>query len=369
MDTSTCSTSPLTAPYLEYFPEPGGALRRERLTHTPFRIGRDASADLVIYCPRVSKAHAEIVLDEGDLCIRDLGSTNGTFVNGRRVQDRVTLTDGDILHLAEKEFRFGCDSEEWPNTIVDATQPAKLTGQRSLMQDSRYFRELLDGRQVTAYFQPIVTLADRQVVAYEALARGRHEALPESPGPLFALAEKLALAASLSRACRAVAAGESAGLPRPHALFLNIHPAELREASFLESLPGSLPADQPLVLEIPEDYAGDVRMLEQLRARLGDRNVRLAYDDFGVGQARLSALAQVPVDYVKLDRTIVQGLPHSSALRDLMRGLGQVCANLGTQVIAEGVETEEEAGVCLELGCPLGQGYLFARPMPAADLA
>ena len=59
-----------------------------------------ASADLVIYCSRVSKVHAEILLEEDELWIRDLGSTNGTFVNGRRVQDRTALVDGDIIHLA-----------------------------------------------------------------------------------------------------------------------------------------------------------------------------------------------------------------------------------------------------------------------------
>jgi EAL domain-containing protein (putative c-di-GMP-specific phosphodiesterase class I) len=98
-------------------------------------------------------------------------------------------------------------------------------------------------------------------------------------------------------------------------------------------------------------------------------DIGLAFDDFGVGQSRLTALAQVKVEYVKLDRTLVRSLPSSQPLRELMRTVGQVCAGQGTQVIAEGVETEEEAEVSCELGCTLAQGYLFGRPQPVGELA
>ena len=373
MNSSPCLTIPKAVPYLEHFPQPGGMLHRVRLGNLPYRLGRDAGAELAIYHPRVSKIHAEIFLEESELWIKDLGSTNGTFVNGRRIQDRVTLTDGDIIHLAEKEFRFGWEAlGEGETELVDnATELALLTSIRSLIQDSKCLRTLLDSQQVTAHFQPIVALPERRVVAYEGLGRGRHATLPASPGPLFALAEKINLAAPLSRAFRKVTLVEAARLPRPCALFLNMHPDELPEQALQESLADLsdlLPSGQQLVLEIHENCTADIGALKRLRARLHEMGIGLAFDDFGVGQARLAALAQVEVDYVKLDRTLVQSLPHSPPLRELMRALAHVCAGQGAQVLAEGVETEEEAEVCCELGCGLGQGYLFGKPKSVADL-
>src|SRR5262249_9662283 len=130
----------------------------------------------------------------------------------------------------------------------------------------------------------------------------------------------------------------------------------------LDELPGLAGQGRPLVLEVHEDFAADLATFAGLRSCLGELGIRLAYDDFGAGQARLATLAQVAADFVKLDRGLVQGLPHSRALRDLVQALGRICADLGSQVLAEGVESAEEAALCLELGCQLGQGYLFGRP-------
>jgi EAL domain-containing protein (putative c-di-GMP-specific phosphodiesterase class I) len=374
MNPSLCATSVDSVPYLEHFPEPGGALLQVKLDHFPYQLGRAASADLVIYHPRVSKLHAEIFRDEDEVRIKDLGSTNGTFVNGRRIHACVALVNGDIIHLAEKEFRFAWEPTETAHEMasVEATESAMLTNIRSLIKDSKCLRTLLDKHQVTAFFQPIVTLPDRRVVGYEGLGRGRHDTLPTSPGPLFALAKRVKLAAPLSRAFRKVTLSEAAHLRRPHRLFLNMHPEELPDKALRESLidlNGTLAPGQRLVLEIHEDLVADISALKRLQDRLREMDIGLAFDDFGVGQSRLTALAQVKVEYVKLDRTLVRSLPSSQPLRELMRTVGQVCAGQGTQVIAEGVETEEEAEVSCELGCTLAQGYLFGRPQPVGELA
>ena len=91
--------------YLEHFPEQGGPARRVEITKSPFLIGRSRTADLTIYSHKVSKDHAAIALDSDRYVVRDLHSTNGTFVNGRRI-DEVPLVDGDIIHVTHWEFCF-----------------------------------------------------------------------------------------------------------------------------------------------------------------------------------------------------------------------------------------------------------------------
>lgn len=379
---------PTGSPYLEYYPEPGGVLQRVSLSRFPFRVGRDANADLTIYCPRVSKSHAELRREGNLIAIADLGSTNGTFINGRRVQTSSNLNHGDIVHIANKEFRFVWESVISGDVIDNAiTKSTILPSLRSAFQDAAHLSELIERGEVSACFQPIIDLGDRQqgigdgslaaiLVGFEALGRGCHRELPTSPGPLFALAQERSLAVQLSRAFRRAALIELPRLPSsrvgPSSLFLNVHPDELPEPYFpehLKQLTEARSSSQMLVLEVHEGFVADLPTLQYLRSQLQDLNMQLAYDDFGVGQARLTALTEVPADYVKLDITIVQGLLHSRHLRELVRALGEVCADLGTRMIAEGVESEEEAAVCLELGCQLGQGYLFARPQAADAFA
>src|SRR5260370_20459614 len=98
-------------PWLEHYPEPGGVARCAPLVKLPFRLGRCTTADFIIYSRQVSKEHVEIDRAKDEFLIRDLGSTNGTFVNGQRVSQSVLL-EGDIVHVAHKEFRFTCQSVE-----------------------------------------------------------------------------------------------------------------------------------------------------------------------------------------------------------------------------------------------------------------
>jgi EAL domain-containing protein (putative c-di-GMP-specific phosphodiesterase class I) len=94
-------------------------------------------------------------------------------------------------------------------------------------------------------------------------------------------------------------------------------------------------------------------------ARLG---MQFAYDDFGAGQARLIELTDIPPDYLKFDRAMIEGIGAATPRHEMVGALLKVVRRLGVRVIAEGIETEELATICRALGCDLGQGYLFGRP-------
>jgi EAL domain-containing protein (putative c-di-GMP-specific phosphodiesterase class I) len=159
----------------------------------------------------------------------------------------------------------------------------------------------------------------------------------------------------------------------PLSVSVNLSATELRTGSVVEDLARAAAesGDQPvnLILEITErmmlgDAEGTIAVLKELK-QLG---VKLAVDDFGGGQASLSQLQRFPVDVLKIDPSFVDGLdrgPEDSALARAIVRLAQV---LQLEVVAEGVEREEQLTALVELGCQMGQGFLFARPLDEATM-
>ena len=125
-----------------------------------------------------------------------------------------------------------------------------------------------------------------------------------------------------------------------------------------------------LFRSIPESLVTNFRRMRSLRQALHEHDVRLAYDDFGAGQARLVELAEVPPDFLKFDITLVQGLhAANTARRQMVRMLVRFCHDMGIVTIAEGVETAAEADAVREVGFDAAQGFYFARPVAAEDFA
>jgi EAL domain-containing protein (putative c-di-GMP-specific phosphodiesterase class I) len=355
-------------PYLEHFPEPGGVAHRVPLLQLPFHVGRSTTAHYIIYSSQVSKEHAVISRGGDGYLIRDLGSTNGTFINGRRVTES-PLVHGDILHFANKECRFV--SEAPAEERNEATETASVEMFRSVFQANRDLGELIDQRQATVVFQPVVLLATRAAIGYEALGRGAHPDLSTQPDDLFRVAHDCGRAAELSRMFRALAAAEAARLPDDFLLFVNLHPAEVSDGSLIPSL-AALPERlrrKRLVLEVHEQVVADALAFRKLRAQLNELEVRLAFDDFGSGQSRITELAEAPPDFAKLDRKLVQDVDGAPARQEMIRALVNVLSGLGVAVLAEGIETDAEAQTCRTLGCQYGQGYLFGRPQPLEAFA
>src|SRR5262245_41038059 len=354
----------------------GGTLRRVRIDVLPFRVGRRRGLELVLPGESVSKLHAEIYAGEAGLRLRDLGSRNGSFVNRDRVLD-ATLAEGDIVHFADFEFRVGRsepgdgkpESGPYGRSTTVALDARQLP--HGFAEGTRELRELLREGQVTTVFQPIVLLSRGTVEAYEALGRGLHPALPEGPLELLRIAESIGREAELSRLFRRKAVELAVTRRDLPTVFLNTHPVELARPGLLESLDELRHAapQLDLALEIHESVLSRAPAIAELRGLLLERNIALAYDDFGAGQARLLELAEAPPHYLKFDQRFISSLDQAPlAKRRLLQSLLTLARELLVKTVAEGIETAAEARVCAEIGFTHAQGFHIGRPRPMAEV-
>jgi len=361
--------------YLERFVEGGRQLRRRALEPLPFRVGRLPDLALSLASESVSKEHAELFVRGATLYVRDLGSKNGTFVNGERVLE-APLQDGDILHFAQVEFRVG--RQEIDERDEEGLEPSTMSLSVSdkdlphhFVEGTRELPELLEQRQVTSVFQPIVSLPSGTLAGYEALGRGRHPRLPEAPLELFEIAARVGAEAELSQLFREKALELVLSRAQFPAVFLNVHAAELGKPGLVLAV---IEARQRaphlrLTLEVHERALADLESVDRLCTQLRRSRIGIAYDDFGAGQARLLELAEVPPDYLKFDMSFIRGIDSAPVSRkSLLTSLLSVARGLIVQTVAEGVETAEEADACMRIGFTHAQGFFFGRPRPIEEI-
>jgi len=355
--------------YLEGFETRSQRILRTQVRTLPFSVGRRSDCDLSLDSKMVSQQHAEIFEREESLWLRDLGSTNGTFVNGDRVIAEHRLGDGDILHFADLEFRL-VGSGTGEAVVPSLTKTMNLHDVVPGIGRYRELRLMLQQNAVKVHFQPLIHLADGSLLGYEALGRGALENAPTTPGELFGAAEAIGLAGELSVAFRNKAIEAAAELPDPSRVFVNTHPSELQDQeALLSSLEPLLVTPPPfaVVLEIHESAVTDVVSLQGLRRELDRLHIGIAFDDFGTGQARLVELAEASPHFLKFDVRLIRDIHLMPKKQDIVRTLVRLVLDMGIVPIAEGVERQEEAAACRDLGFVYGQGYLFGRPAPAAE--
>ena len=341
------------------------AARSVGVDRSPFVIGRGTGASLTIASPTVSTSHAELQVENGELRVRDLGSTNGTFVNGVRVTTDAVMRFGDLLQIAEVVFRIGVRRGDVDcKTIAgDSTEQAL-----ALIQ----FDKLIAERAVLPHYQPIVEMSTQRTVGFEVLGRSQLFGLG-TPRAMFSAAALLDLEGELSRILRDEGVRLAQELPSKPLVFLNTHPAELQDQALLETSLRELRQAFPhaaLVLEIHEAAATSVWQMRALRSVLNELEMQLAYDDFGAGQARLAELGDAPPDYLKFDIQLIRGIDSASAeRRRMLASLVRIAADLGIVSLAEGIETAEEHLVCRRLGFVYGQGFRYGTPAAAGTFA
>ncbi len=250
-------------------------------------------------------------------------------------------------------------------------EASPLPGERLPRRDTSVstagLEKLIKPEDLSVVFQPIVRLATNDVYAYEALVRC---SVPEYKNPmhLFERAVRERCVGRLGRTIRSVAVPLCAGVP----VFLNVHPVELSDRWLVRPDDPMYAHDEPIFLEITESvplqhFALCRSVLREIRER-GD--ARLVVDDLGAGFSNLKYIADLEPAVVKLDRELVAEIHKQPRVQRLVAWLVRLCEDLGAEVVAEGVETEDELSCVRDQGVQLVQGYFLARPgfpLPLAD--
>ena len=230
-------------------------------------------------------------------------------------------------------------------------------------------RHAVERDQLELHYQPLIDLVHDRIVGFEALLRWRH---PERglipPGQFIHIAEETGLIVPIgSWVLRSVCA-QLAAWPHEIKATANLSPLQIKPqliAEVKQLLDQHQIAPGRLVLEITESLVLDPPT-RPVVAKLRALGVQLALDDFGAGYSSLGSLQRFPLDVVKLDQALTAGLAEGRGVA-VVRAAVELGQALGVQVIAEGIETQVQLMVLRRLGCRLGQGFLFAKPLPVCD--
>ena len=335
-------------------------LRQFQLHSFPFSVGRRTESSLCLAVGCISKNHAEIVLQtDGSLILRDLGSTNGTYVNGEALKGEMQLSENDIIQFATIVFRVGSAQVATDHHTV---QEDVCDQALAMIQ----FERLISDGGLYPHFQPIVRLDNQERIGYEVLGRSRLFGL-QSPYEMFHAASQLNLEAQLSEAFRERGVEIGKQFDSNMNLFVNTHPKELDHPELYDSLKvmREIAPEQMITLEIHEGASTNMTMMRNLCAVLADLDIKLAFDDFGVGRARLVELGEVRPDFLKFDMKLTKNINDAPAKRqELVALFANMVNSLGIQTLAEGVETKECHDILCEMGFQLGQGFYYGRPSP-----
>jgi EAL domain-containing protein (putative c-di-GMP-specific phosphodiesterase class I) len=243
------------------------------------------------------------------------------------------------------------------NNTTSALLAEHLHARRQQVELRRVLGELIAARTFYPVFQPIVDLASGEVVGYEALTRFESG---QRPDLCFADAWSVGLGPDLELATLEAAVAGARELPAARWLSLNLSARLLEDRDRLREIIGS--ADRPVTIEITEhEVIADYQTLRDAVRDLG-HDLRIAVDDAGAGVANFGHIIDLRPDLVKLDISIVRRVNVDVGRQALVVGMRHFSRTAGCRLIAEGVETEEEARTLTALGVEFGQGYWFGRP-------
>ena len=356
-------------------------LNATRGCDTVARLGGDEFAILIDNvrvaddCVRVAERIQQSMLNP--VLLDDAEVTVSTSIG--IVRDAGDETADDILRNADVAMYNAKQRGKGRYSLFEPGMHDKAVERLRLQTD---LRTAIDNNEITLTYQPIVTLEDGRPCGFEALARWTHpEFGPVSAGTFIPLAEETGMIVALGSrilrlACQQATAWNALpGLHGPIGISVNLSGRQLEETLVVSHVRDALESTgldpARLTLEITESAL--VHNSDTMRERLfqlKELGISLAIDDFGTGYSSLSYIQQFPVDVLKIDRSFVEGLGRTNGTdAALARTIIALGASLQLRTVAEGIEVEAQRAILRELGCELGQGFLYARPMVAGEVA
>ena len=252
--------------------------------------------------------------------------------------------------------------------VDEARDCVRVHRRQQELQRRRWLQEVLLEDKLSTLFQPVFDLRQRTMLGYEALTRGPSGTLFHMPLRLFEMASESDLVFELDRKCRRLALTASRSLPRDALVFVNVVPAAMYDPEFqgpaLLTLLSALDlTPDRIVLEITEKYAiENYSLFAQALGEFTRLGFQIAVDDVGAGYSGLEKIAHLNPRYLKFDRELIRDIDSSYIRREMTSALKTFAERIGSTIIAEGIEREEELGALLELGIDYGQGFLLGRP-------
>jgi len=251
---------------------------------------------------------------------------------------------------------------------------ARFERERRCRDRAATLERILLEESLTTVFEPIVRLATREVIGFEALSRGPSGTGLETPAALFGIAEQADREYELDSLCRRRALANARGIAPDQLLFLNILPTCIQDPDFQavrvrETLATLGLGPRNLVLEVSERQAiSNFPIFREATDHFSRLGFRIALDDTGAGFSSLEAALELSPDFLKIDMSLVRGIEESPEKQELLRGLKGVAGKMGSILIAEGIETEQELEVIRGLGIECGQGFHLGRGTPSPTM-
>jgi len=251
--------------------------------------------------------------------------------------------------------------------IDEAMESSDLRKRLRETEQRERLTEIIYNRQIWTAFQPIVEMESRQAMGWEGLSRGPRGSDLELPMILFGRAARHGLTEELERSCRRQAFVDWEVFGAPGRLFVNTVPATIRDTSFLGrgvlDYLGPRLSPQYVTLEITErQVIENLNLYREAMHSFIDLGFSFAIDDLGAGYSGLETVATLRPNYLKIDMSLVRDVHQKRVSQQVVKAIVEMGSGLGATVIAEGIQTPEEADALRALGVRFGQGYLYARP-------
>ena len=272
--------------------------------------------------------------------------------------------------LRKAELAMSHAKESASNTYQFFREELNVSVSQFLLME-KLLRTALEKGEYTLLFQPCLYLKDRKLHAFEALLRWRSKDLGLVPPSKFVpVLEKTGLIEDVGMWVAEEVCGKIARWRVP--MSINVSPVQFKSDEFGKALKDIVEKHKIegsyLIIEITESSAmEDVDFTISVLRELKGKGINVAIDDFGTGYSSLAYLKLLPADFLKIDTSFIRNIDTDPDDRTIVRAIVQLAKSLGLKTVAEGIEKEEHLNILKDMGCELGQGYLFSKPLPEEE--